>query len=228
MPWTIDAAGWTRQLTTPIFDGSFVNSLRPQASSTISMNLSLTTAGRLGFFIDYSERTTVGDHTFYATRTHGSTGAVGCTWTAYDSADGTQITTGSLSWANTSLDVISFTVNVASKPAGDHRVYVLLSSPTGGAALHHGTDTVAYGIIDDDTIATSNAIFIDADAVTNGTGTQASPYDNWYSARDSVLVTTRFIYIKGLMIPDATDKDSPASTSGSKHFAFTPAFDARF
>lgn len=225
MSWTIDATGWTRQLTSPILDGNFPLSLRPTVDSVVAMSLGLTTPGRLGFFIDYSERTTVGEHTFYATRTHGSTGAVGCTWTAYDSADGTQLATGSLSWADTSLDVLSFTVNIASKPAGDHRIYVLLSAPTGGAVLHHGDSTVAYGIIDDDTIATSNAIFIDADAVTDGSGSQASPYNNWYSARDAVLTTTRFIYIKGLMIPDSTDTLAMSETV--KHLALRSTFEGR-
>jgi hypothetical protein len=203
------------------------NGLNPEAVSVVSMNLPLTTAGRLGFFTDYSERTTVGDHTFYLTRTHGSTGVVGCTWTAYDSADGSQLATGNASWADQSLDVLSFTVNVPSKPLGDHRIYVLLSSPTGGAVLHHGDSTVAYGIIDDNTIAASNAIFIDADSVTDGVGTQASPFNNWYSARDTVTVSTRYIYIKGLMIPDDTDNNLDQGNQLGKHFTFTTAFDGR-
>ena len=222
---TIDATDWFIHPNSPRSDGDYTDGPRASAVSAISMSLSLTTAGRLGFFIDYSELETVGTHNFYVTRTHGSQGAVGCTWTAYDSADGAQLATGSLSWANHSLDVLSFQVPVTSKPAGDHRVYVLLSNPTGGAALHHGEHTVAYGIIDDDTIATSNAIFIDADAATNGTGTQASPYNNWYSARDAVLTTTRYIYIKGLMIPDDTD-DILLSTA-VKHLAMRGTFEGR-
>jgi len=227
MSWTVDATDWTRQLSSPLHDGNNPKSLRASIAAAISMSLSLTTAGRLGFFIDYSELETVGTHNFYVTRTHGSQGAVGCTWTAYDSADGAQLATGSLSWANHSLDVLSFQVPVTSKPAGDHRVYVLLSNPTGGAALHHGEHTVAYGIIDDDTIATSNAIFIDADAATNGTGTQASPYNNWYSARDALLVTDRYIYIKGLMIPDTTDGSAPSARVTAKHFGLKTTFDGR-
>ena len=194
----------------------------------LPLKLNLAGAGRLGFYIDYSELNTVGTHTFYAIRTHGSEGNVTCSWTAYDSADGTQLATGDLSWADQSLDVISFTVNVPSKLAGDHRIYVLLSNPLGGAALHHGDSTVAYGIIDDDTIATSNAIFIDADAVTDGVGTEASPYNNWYSARDAVKVTDRYIYIKGLMLPDATDRDAPsARVYNAKHFGLKTTFDGR-
>jgi hypothetical protein len=225
MSWTVDATDWTRQLSSPLHDGNNPKSLRASIAAAISMSLSLTTAGRLGFFIDYSELETVGTHNFYVTRTHGSQGAVGCTWTAYDSADGAQLATGSLSWANHSLDVLSFQVPVTSKPAGDHRIYVLLSNPTGGAALHHGDSTIAYGIIDDDTIATSNAIFIDADAVTNGTGTQASPYNNWYSARDAVLTTTRVVYIKGLMVPDSTDDDYASLTV--KHLKLSSTFEGR-
>jgi len=225
MSWELDATDWTRQLSSPLHDGNNPKSLRASIAAAISMSLSLTTAGRLGFFIDYSELETVGTHNFYVTRTHGSQGAVGCTWTAYDSADGAQLATGSLSWANHSLDVLSFQVPVTSKPAGDHRIYVLLSNPTGGAALHHGEHTVAYGIIDDDTIATSNAIFIDADAATDGTGTQASPYNNWYSARDALLVTDRYIYIKGLMVPDGTD--SVAMSDPVKHLALKGTFEGR-
>ena len=224
MSWELDATDWTRQLSSPLHDGNNPKSLRASIAAAISMSLSLTTAGRLGFFIDYSELETVGTHNFYVTRTHGSQGAVGCTWTAYDSAGGAQLATGSLSWANHSLDVLSFQVPVTSKPAGDHRIYVLLSNPTGGAALHHGDSTVAYGIIDDDTIATSNAIFIDADAETNGTGTQTSPFNNWYSARDAVLITTRFVYIKGLMVPDTTD--SPFRVT-AKHFKVLGGFGNR-
>jgi hypothetical protein len=225
MNWTIDAKDWARNDTSPILDGSNPLVKRPSLASVVSMSLGLTTAGRLGFFIDYSELATVGDHTFYLTRTHGSTGVVGCTWTAYDSADGSQLATGNASWADQSLDVLSFTVNVPSKPLGDHRIYVLLSNPTGGAALHHGIDTVAYGIIDDDTIATSNAIFIDADAVTNGVGTEASPYNNWYSARDTVTVATKYIYIKGLMIPDTTDTVAMSNTVN--HLALKNTFEGR-
>ncbi|MBT1450649.1 hypothetical protein KJ365_07110 [Glaciecola sp. XM2] len=193
----------------------------------LSLRLSLSGAGRLGFYIDYSELNTIGTHTFYATRTHGSQGAVSCTWTAYDSADGTQLATGDLSWANDSLDIKSFEVNVPSKPDGEHRIYVMLSNPTGGAVLHHGDSTVAYGIIDDDTIATSNAIFIDADATTDGDGSQSNPYNNWYSARDAVLTTTRVIYIKGLMIPDDTDGSVQSARVNQKHFALKTTFDGR-
>jgi hypothetical protein len=191
----------------------------------LPLKLNLTGAGRIGFYIDYSELDAVGTHTFYVTRTHGSQGTVGCTWTAYDSADGSQLESGLLDWDDGALDILSFTVDIASKPDGDHRVYVLLSNPTGGVALHHGNHTVAYGIIDDDTIATSNAIFIDAGAATNGTGSEASPYNNWYSARDALLVTDRYIYIKGKMIPD--DTDAKAASTQVKNLSLQGSFGGR-
>lgn len=215
MSWIVDATGWIKQAFPPIYDGKYPSQLRPEGISAVSMDLNLSTAGRLGFFIDYSERETVGDHTFYVARTHGTQGTVGCTWTAYDSADGTELATGVLYWRDQSADIKEFTVNVPSKPAGDHRIYVLLSAPEGGAVLHHGEHTVAYGIIDDGTIATSNAIFIDADAVTDGDGSQGSPYNNWYSARDAVTASTRVMHIKGKMTPDGTDV-----TGGSDTLAF--------
>ena len=191
----------------------------------LSLKLNLSGPGRIGFYIDYSELDVVGTHTFYVTRTHGSEGNVGCIWTAYDSADGSQLETGSLSWQDNSLDILSFNIDVLSKPDGDHRIYVLLSNPTGGAVLHHGENTVAYGIIDDGTIATSNSIFIDADAAAGGTGTQESPYNNWYSARDAVLVDTRFIYLKGMLVPDGTD--NVAMSRSVKHFALKNTFEGR-
>lgn len=226
MSWTIDATGWTKQAFPPIHDGKYPSQLRPEGVSAVSMNLNLSTAGRLGFFIDYSERETVGDHTFYIARTHGTQGVVGCTWTAYDSADGTELASDTVYWNPNSADIKSFTVNVASKPAGEHRIYVLLSNATGGAVLHHGeNETVAYGIIDDGTIATSNAIFIDADAVTDGDGSQGNPYNNWYSARNAVTVSTRFIYIKGFMIPDGTDNLAMSNTV--KHLGLYATFEGR-
>jgi hypothetical protein len=191
----------------------------------LSLRLSLSGSGRIGFYIDYSELDEIGTHTFYLTRTHGSEGAIGCTWTAYDSENGTQLATGVLDWSDGSLDILSLNVNVTSKPNGDHRIYVSLTNPRGGAVLHHGDNTIAYGIIDDDTIATSNAIFIDADAASDGTGTQTSPYNNWYSARKAVLTTTRFIYIKGLIIPDETDSESTANADN--YFGVLSSFDGR-
>lgn len=201
------------------------------AENTSSLNfvlplkVPLSGSGRLGFYVDYSELDNVGSHTFYVTRTHGSSGVVGCTWTAYDSADGAQLSTGILSWEDGSLDILSLTVDIATKPAGDHRIYVILSNPEGGAALHHGDSTIAYGIIDDDTIATSNAIFIDANMDSNGNGTQNSPYNNWYSARDALKVSDRVIYIKGMLVPD--DTDNLAMSESVKHLALKNTFEGR-
>lgn len=225
MGWIVNAEDWVKQAFEPIHDGKYPSQLRPEGVSAVSMSLNLSTAGRLGFFIDYSERETVGDHTFYVARTHGTQGTVGCTWTAYDSADGAELATGVLYWRDQSADIKEFTVNVSTKPAGDHRIYVLLSDATGGAVLHHGEHTTAYGIIDDGTIATSNAIFIDADAVTDGDGSQGNPFNNWYSARDAVTVTTRFVYIKGLLVPDATDNNMAGDTV--KHLAIKESFSGR-
>jgi hypothetical protein len=79
MSWELDATGWFKHPSSPRSDGNYTGGPRPVPVSAISMSLSLTTAGRLGFFIDYSELETVGTHNFYVTRTHGSQGAVGCT-----------------------------------------------------------------------------------------------------------------------------------------------------
>lgn len=225
MSWTIDATGWTKQAFPPIHDGKYPSQLRPEGVSAVSMNLNLSTAGRLGFFIDYSERETVGDHTFYVARTHGTQGTVGCTWTAYDSADGTELASDTVYWNPNSADIKSFTVNVPSKPAGDHRIYVLLSNATGGAVLHHGEHTVAYGIIDDDTIATSNAIFLDMDAATDGDGTQGNPFNSWFSARAAVTPSLRFLYIKGMLEPL---DDLQAMSQVVNHIALRDTFEGRF
>lgn len=216
MSWTIDATGWTRQLFPPVLDGNFPASLRPSASSAISMNLSLTTAGRLGFFIDYSELSDAGTHTFYACRTHGSTGAVGVTYSTGGDTHAT--TTGSISWADGEMDVKSFTVDVSAgdltthqttNGLGEHRIWALLSNPTGGGVLHFGTEhTRAYGVIDNNVLASdANAVFYDADAVTNGTGTQASPYNSVYDAIANIG-SKRYLYGKGTTVPDATNKFS--------------------
>ena len=58
----------------------------------------------------------------------------------------------------------------------------------------------------------SNAVFYDMDAVSNGTGTAASPYDNPYDAISNVG-TKRYIYGKGTIVPDGTDTGSPFGAS---------------
>lgn len=177
------------------------------------VRLKLPGAGRLGFYIDYSELDDVGTHTFYVTRTHGSSGVVGCTWTAYDSINGSELGKGTLRWENESLDIKAFSVDVLEKPVGDSRIFVLLSDATGGAELHHGDNTVAYGIIEDGTLTDENSLFIDAESKSNGDGSYEKPFNNWYSARDAVTLATRTIFIKGMMIPDGTDKTGGSDTS---------------
>ena len=62
--------------------------------SVVDLSVPLSGAGRIGFYLDYSMRSSVGDHTFYVCRTHGTTGAVGVTWTAYDASG--QLDTGTV------------------------------------------------------------------------------------------------------------------------------------
>ena len=225
--WDINNNNWVRQILSPFYDGRTPTIERETGVSAVSMSLDLTSSGRLGFFIDYSELDDVGTHTFYANRTHGSQGVVSCQWTAYDSTDGSELDSGILFWDNQSVDILSFDVDVPNKSSGDHRIYVLLSNPSGGAVLHHGDHTVAFGIIDDNTIVDSNAIFIDADATTDGDGTEGNPYNNWYSARVAVLPTTRFIYIKGQILPDGTDTGIGGADPGIKHLNITSEFTGR-
>jgi hypothetical protein len=210
--------------STGLFTFSLVHG-QEEGSTALSLNLTLLGPGRIGFYQDYSELNQVGTHTFYVARTHGSAGAVGCTWKAYDSLDGAELTGGTLTWAANAIDIKTFTVTISSKIPGEHRIFVVLGEPTGGAVLHHGDETVAYGIIDDDTVATSNAIFIDAGATINGNGSQNAPFNNWYDARDAVILSTRHIYIKGKMIPDG--RDNVAMSNSVKHFALKKTFEGR-
>lgn len=209
---------------TGIFKLRGVHALQ-NTSQALSINLRLLSPGRLGFYEDYSELGEVGTHIFKVHRTHGSEGVVGCKWKAFDAANGAELATGELHWANGAMDIKSFSINIASKPPGDHRVFVILSEPTGGALLHHGDETVAYGVIDDNTIADSNAIFIDVDSANNGNGTRSLPFNNWYDARDAVTLETRFIYIKGQMVPDGTD--SIAMSNTVKHLGLYETFEGR-
>lgn len=222
MSWTIDATGWTRQLTPPILDGNFTSSLRPSIESVVAMSLGLTTPGRLGFFIDYSELSDSGTHTFYVCRTHGSTGAVGVTYTT--GGDTHTTTTGSITWADGEMDIKSFTVNVSAgdltthqttNGLGEHRIWALLSAPTGGGVLHFGAEhTRAYGVIDNNVLASdANAVFYDSAAVSAGTGTQADPYDSIYTAIANVG-SKRYLYGKGTTIPDSTNSLSPNGGTG--------------
>ncbi len=175
----------------------------PPPVSGFPLSLALSTAGRVGFYVDYSELSGVGNHTFYICRTHGTVGQVSVDYST--AGDAHTATSGTLTWEDTEADIKVVTVSVPSKGAGDHRITMTLSNPTGGLVLHHGADTEAHGVIDDDTIATTNAIFIDADSGTDGIGTEDNPFNNWYSARAAVTSSTRYVYVKGFMVPDGTD-----------------------
>lgn len=209
---------------TGVFKFSGVHAFQ-NSSEVFSINFKLLSPGRVGFYEDYSELNEVGTHTFKVHRTHGSEGVVGCKWKAFDASNGAELATGELYWTNGAMDIKTFSVDIANKPPGDHRVFVILSEPTGGAVLHHGNETVAYGVIDDNTIANSNAIFIDVNSADNGNGTRSSPFNNWYDARDAVTIETRFIYIKGQMVPDGTD--SVAMSNTVKHLGLYETFEGR-
>lgn len=196
-----------------------------KTSQSVPLSFDISGPGRIGFYQDYSELVDVGTHTFYVARTHGSQGEVGCSWAAYSSYDGSKLAEGRLSWQDKSIDIKVVSVNVPEKRDGDHRIYVALTNPSGGAILHHEDNSVAYGIIEDGTIATSDAIFIDADAIDKGEGTESSPFNNWYDARDAVTLSTRFIYIKGKMVPDGTDPI--AMSNAVKNFGMRGTFEGR-
>jgi len=178
-----------------------------------AMSINLTTAGRVGFYIDYSERTSPGEHKFYVARTHGTEGEVSVDYATLGDVHTT--TSGTLTWADGAADIKYFYVTVPSKTAGEHRMYAQLSNPTNGAVLHFGDYTRAYGVIDDGTIASdSDAVFYDADAVMNGVGTQASPYDNIYDALNNVG-SKRYVYGKGVTIPNGTHTCSPGGSGAA-------------
>jgi len=221
MSWELDATDWTRQLSSPLHDGNNPKSLRASIAAAISMSLSLTTAGRLGFFIDYSELDDAGTHTFYVARTHGSTGAVSVAYAT--SGDGHTSVSGVLSWADEDMSIQSFTVAVT--PAqltnhqttlglGEHRIVARLSNPTNSAVLHFGTEeTKAYGVIDNNVLASdANSVFYDS-AATGGTGTQADPYDSIYTALSNIG-SKRYLYGKGTTIPDGTNSVNPNGGGG--------------
>ena len=207
---TIDATDWFIHPNSPRSDGNYTDGPRASAVSAISMSLSLTTAGRLGFFIDYSELSDAGTHTFYVARTHGSTGAVSVAYAT--SGDGHTSVSGVLSWADEDMSIQSFTVAVT--PAqltnhqttlglGEHRIVARLSNPTNSAVLHFGAEeTKAYGVIDNNVLASdANALFYDADAATNGVGTQADPYNSAVDALQD-MGNKRYLYGKGTTIVD--------------------------
>ncbi|MHA2065782.1 MAG: hypothetical protein ACXABY_15515, partial [Candidatus Thorarchaeota archaeon] len=192
-----------------------------QGTSQAITGLSITGAGRLGFYIDYSELSAAGTHRFYVTRTHGTTGIVGCTFTS--SGDTHSTDTATLSWADGEADVKYIDVPVTSgnlsthegNGLGDHRVVATLSSATGGAAIHNGDGTTrAYGVINTGAIASdANAVFYDSAAGT-GSGTAADPYGSIYTAIANVG-SKRYLYGKGTTIPDGTNTTSVLGDGGA-------------
>jgi hypothetical protein len=219
--WVINAKDWVRNTTSPILDGSNPTVLRTSAASVVAMSLGLTTAGRLGFFIDYSERTTVGTHTFYVARTHGSTNAVSVDYST--GGDGHTNVSGTLTWADGELDIKSFTVAVTSSELtnhqstlglGEHRIVARLSNPTGGSILHFGVEeTKSYGVIDNSVLASdANAVFYDSSAAGVGTGTQADPYNNAVTAIQNIG-SKRYLYGRGITVTDSTYTDTIAGSS---------------
>ena len=56
--------------------GGTFNSWQPSPAISFPLNITLSTAGRVGFYVDYSELATTGTHIFYVARTHGTAGAV--------------------------------------------------------------------------------------------------------------------------------------------------------
>ena len=178
-----------------------------------ALSIALTTAGRVGFYIDYSELSAAGTHTFYVARTHGTAGAVSVDYAT--SGDTHTSVSGTLNWADGQADIQSIEVPVsagnlsthASSGLGEHRIVMTLSSATGGAVLHRestsGNFTRAYGIVDSATMIASdaNAYFCDWDAGSDGSGTLASPYNSWASVRSAQNTThKRYIYGKGTFV----------------------------
>ncbi|GAB1264211.1 hypothetical protein NBRC116492_10200 [Aurantivibrio infirmus] len=157
--------------------------------------------------MDYSELTSTGEHVFLVTRTHGTSGPVSAQFSSHGDAHDT--VSGTLNWADGDASILSIRVNVPSKTPGDHRIYLQLSNPTGGAALHFSNHTRAYGVIDDGTIAPDNeAVFFDTNLGSNGNGSQNSPYNNIYDAIANVGAK-RYIYGRGTVVPDSTNQGSP-------------------
>jgi hypothetical protein len=173
----------------------------------LAIDIDLDTAGRAGFYIDYSELTTNGIHAFYICRTHGTAGAVSVD---YETTGDTHTTvSGTINWIDGDASIHKVEVPVTagnltthdSAGLGEHRLVMTLSDPTSGLILHRLTDTVAHGVIDNATMiaSDSNAIFVDFDAGTSspsGSGTLADPYNNWTEARND-FVSHRHIYLKG-------------------------------
>ncbi|WP_405230024.1 hypothetical protein [Lentisalinibacter sediminis] len=196
------------------FGATFTGLLRPSlahastgtAGTFEPLRLALSTPGRLGFYVDYSERTTTGIHTFYVCRTHGTTGTVSVDYST--SGDAHTAATGTFTWRDGEADIKFFTVEVPTKEPGIHRINANLSNATGGAVLHFGEKhTTAYGVIDDGSIS-SDAVFFDTSATTSGTGSVSEPYNNIYDAISNAG-TRRYIYGTGTVTVDGTNLDRP-------------------
>jgi hypothetical protein len=193
------------------------------ASPSKVFRINLSTPGRFSFYIDYSELSSPGQHTFYVARTHGTQGDVSVDYST--NGDPHTVTSGTISFLDGESGVKSFVVNVPSKVVnGDHRMYVQLANPSGGAVLHNGDiHTIAYGVIDDGTIAEdTDSVFFDSSAVTNGSGTQVSPYNNIYDAISNVG-SKRYIYGKGTVVPDGTNTTSRNGGGGIPKCINVPA-----
>ncbi|WP_075186318.1 hypothetical protein [Teredinibacter haidensis] len=191
------------------------NSAHAKDSLVQPLKIELSTAGRIGFYIDYSELTSPGTHTFFVYRTHGTEGKVSVKYQSRgDSHDNVS---GELSWENGEANIQKVEVNVPEdvKAAGEHRIWLELTEPSGEAKLHFGDATVAYGVIDDDTIAPDvEAVFFDTTADNSGDGTQKSPYNNIYDAIANVN-TKRYIYGRGLVISDGTNDSGIYRSEGT-------------
>jgi len=199
----IDSSGIFRQARSWFFDGEFPTSARPP--DPIEFRLNLNTPGRIGFFIDYSELSDAGTHTFYVVRTHGSQGPVSVNYNI--GGDESNGASGIVSWIDGDMSVKTLSVEVTpaqlsnhqtSLNLGEHRVSVSLSKPTNGAGLQLGNKhTIAYGVIDNNIIADdSNSVFYDSAAATNGDGSSSSPYNNIYDAVSNVS-SKRYLYGRG-------------------------------
>ena len=177
-------------------------------------------AGRLGFYIDFSELSAPGEHIFYVTRTHGFSGEVTVEYSTHGDEHKTE--NGKLTWADGDFGVKSFSVVVDNKSSGEHRIYAKLSNPTGGAVLHNGEFTKAYGIIDDNSVHDdANSVFYDSDAPDDGDGSRLKPFNDVYMALASVG-KKRYFYGKGITVPDGTNKVNPNGGGGVVDCIFLP------
>ncbi len=185
-----------------------------------NISLGSSQAGRIGFYIDYSELSAPGEHIFYVTRTHGFRGEVTVNYSTH--GDGHKTQNGALTWADGDFDVKSFSVVVDNKNSGEHRIYAKLSNPTGGAVLHNGEFTKAYGVIDDNSVHDdANAVFYDSEAPDDGDGSRLKPYNNVYTALASVG-TKKYFYGRGTTVPDGTNKIKPNGGGGEVDCIFMP------